>query len=280
MPSPGLSLVGFMDEPSAILHLRKQCVPPPNATDANLKALWQAAQGRLGAPTPNFGNPAIQDFPQAQAQYVEALLKLPWVVNAFGATVTPASIKMIEIDPLLAFQYTVDLSRCTHHCGHLTGPPSIDQLFSTCLPTAQPSENFDFQVQGQSALLKSRSLNFRIQMQGIIQNQAAGILFGAALPLVQVVRYNGQCYLHNGFHRAVGMRRAGATHIPCVLRDVATAQAAGIRNDGGTFPEALMTSANPPTVGHMADGRATSVQLRAFARILHVSWSDYVWPEE
>jgi hypothetical protein len=254
-------------------------VPPGNAADADLAAVWAAATARLGQPIANFGVPDIRDLPGSHTTYADALLLLPWVALTFPG-ITRDDIKLVEVDPLLAFQFTVDLSRCDHHCGYLSGHPTIDQLFATCLPTTQPSENFNFLIQNQSAIIKSRGLNLRVRAQGIFNNEIAGIVFAAALPLVQVVRFNGGYYLHNGYHRAFGMRRAGATHIPCILRDVPDVQTVGIRDDGSTFSEALLTSINPPTVGHFTQGRAADVQIRATSRILHVSWSDYIWPDE
>ena len=60
MPSQGLSLVGFMDQPQAINHLRNDCMPA-DSSDAALIGEWQAAQGMLGAAIQNAGNPDIQD---------------------------------------------------------------------------------------------------------------------------------------------------------------------------------------------------------------------------
>jgi hypothetical protein len=281
MPSQGLSLVGFLDEPQALLHFNLACVPPPGINDAQLRIEWLLAKNKLGAAFAHAGQPNVTPIPLSHASYAAAVFQLPWVIAAFqGQSVTDANVKLVEIDPLLAYQFTVDLTRSDHHCGNLSAPPTVNELFSICLPMAQASENYNFQVLGQSALIKSRSLNLRVSSAGITNNMAAGILFGAALPLVQVTRLSGRSYLHNGFHRAVGLRRRGATHIPCILRDVPDAGSAGIRNDGSTFSDALLTSADPPTLGHFTQGRGYSVQLRAMSRIIHVSWADYVWPEE
>lgn len=281
MPTAGLSLVGFMDEPQAIHHLKSACVPVVNSSDATLRADWVTAQGKIGPQIQNAGLPDIRPIPASHTAYATTLFTLPWLVQAFqGQNVTATNVQLVEIDPLLAYQFTVDLTRSDHHCGQLSNPPSDAELFATCLPTAQPNENFNYQRLGQSAIIKSRSLNLRVLTEGIINNTAAGIIFGAALPFVQVTRFNARCYLHNGFHRALGLRRRGATHLPCILRDVTDAESAGIRKDGGTFSEAVMTSANPPTVAHFSQGRALDVQIRAASRILHVSWADYIWAEE
>jgi hypothetical protein len=60
---------------------------------------------------------------------------------------------------------------------------------------------------------------------------------------------------------------------------VPDAKTAGI-NDGHTFSEALLMSANPPTLRHFTRRLAIDVDIRATSRILHISWADYVFPEE
>lgn len=280
MPTPGLSLVGFMDEPQALEHLKKACVPPAGSTDDTLRAEWAAARAKLGAPIANPGNPNLQPVPASYTTYVATLLTLPWVASAIAAGTAAANVQMVEIEPLLAYQFSIDNTRSNHHCSNLATPPALDELFATCLPTAQPIEMFTWFRDSRSVLIKAKSLNFRVQREGIMDNIAGGILFGPSLPLTQVVRLNGRCYLHNGFHRAVGLAQRGATHMPCVFRDVPDAEAAGIRADNNTFSEALLMSANPPTLGHFCQGRAYDVQIRATSRVMHVSWADYVVADE
>jgi hypothetical protein len=87
------------------------------------------------------------------------------------------------------------------------------------------------------------------------------------------MRFNGRCYLSNGFHRVVGARLAGASHVPCLVRDIVNSSELGL--NAGTFDLALLESADPPTVGHYTQKRALLVQLRATQRVLHISWADY-----
>ena len=272
MPHPGLSLLGFMNQDQALQHLKSACLPTNNS-DAALIAEWQAAQIKLGAPIPRAGHPEIKDLP-SHLQVKSALLAAqPWFMQA--QMTMPMQFKMIEIDPLLAFQFTVNTGQSKNHCSHLGQPPVDEELFDVCLPVQMPNDTFDYQVQPQSLILKSKSLNIRTQAQGLLNPSLAGIAFGPGLPLVHVVRHQGLCYLHNGFHRSYGCRLAGATHIPCVFRDVQTIEEIGIRTDGGTFPHQLMTSSNPPTVGHYTQSRACSVTLRELYKVMHISWSEY-----
>jgi ParB-like nuclease domain len=94
------------------------------------------------------------------------------------------------------------------------------------------------------------------------------------------VRLNDRYYLHNGYHRTYGAMLAGAKYIPAVVRDVADAAAAGVRDDGNTFGLNLLESAHPPTVANFKDIGSAKVGLRAMTRILHVSWAEYAIPDE
>lgn len=283
MPTAGLSLVGFMDELKAIDHLRTACCPA-DPSDAAVRAEWHAAQANLGAPIPKAGAPQIQPIPAASMPYVTGFMGNPWVTSVLQQY-PGVQVVLIEIDPLLAYQFTVDLDRSSHHCAALGRRPTIDQLLPVCLPAAQTPEQFLAQNIDRAVLISSQSTNVTIAHGGWfggppVNHPIAGVYIGTTLPFAHVTRFSGRCYLHNGFHRAVGIRMAGATHMPCLLRDVTDAAAAGVRTDGSTFSEVQLSAVNAPTVGHFAGGRAWGVQLRRHRRVVHVSWAEHLMPVE
>jgi hypothetical protein len=108
----------------------------------------------------------------------------------------------------------------------------------------------------------------------------AGAMFGVTLPFVHVVRFNGRCYLTNGFHRALGARKRGAGRMPCFFREVPTADEIGIRVDWSTFPIGLLESPYPPTLGHFTQGRAHTLPLKKVMRVVQVNWSEHALPME
>lgn len=279
MASSGLSLVGFMDETAALNHLRTTCVPP-DPSDVALKAVWQGAQVALGQPTQKAGMPAMTPIPAPQAPHIVTLMQTPWVAQALQTTLQGSTFNLVEIEQLLAFQTTVDLDRSSHHCKGLSNPPTLDELMTLCLPTVIVPEAMQVQPQAQSLLIKARCLNLKMLAQGFFPQPngptAAGVIVGLSLPLVHVVRLNGRCYLSNGFHRVVGAKLAGATQVPCIVRDVPDEQSVGIRPDGSTFSSSLLNGQNPPTLAHFTPTRACPVKLRAHSRIIHVSWAEYV----
>lgn len=282
MATAGLSLLGFMSQQDAIAHLLAHCIPA-NPDIHALIVEWQAARARKGAPMDG-GNPNIQDIPAANQPYIKTLMQQPWLAQ-FVASLPGAQFKLVEIDPLLTIYFMVDLKRSTDHCGALPQNPSVADLLSVCLPARLPNELVNMvrlpdgqekQLSVGAFLLTARSLNVRVVDAGYFQDDnKIGIQFAMPVPLVQVVRFNGRCYLHDGLHRTIGSRRKGATHIPCLFRDVQSAAGIGLRSDRSTFTLPLLEFADAPTVGHFTQGRAYEVQLRRFNRVVHVTWAEY-----
>jgi hypothetical protein len=108
----------------------------------------------------------------------------------------------------------------------------------------------------------------------------AGAAFGPSLPLVQVGRFRGRCYLIDGYHRAFALRQAGATHMPCVFVEATDYGRLGARGGYESFERDLLESADPPTCAHLAPERAYPVVLRELRRVIHVTWSQYILPAD
>jgi hypothetical protein len=243
-------------------------------------AEWTTARGRLGAPFGSPGMPDIQPIPPNDQAYVDQLTQQPWVQQTL-ASYPGASFRIVEINPLLAYQFHILNDHSDNHYAGLGPGPSIADLLPIFLPMAPPNENIRISPQFQSFLVGADSLNVRIVAQGWFQAEnKVGIQFGIGSPFVHVTRWNGKCYLTNGFHRALGASIRGAGQIPCFFRDVATPEEIGLRSDGSTFGVELLNSDNPPTLGHFTQGRAHSVPIRRVSRILQVSWSEHAMPLE
>ena len=283
MATPGLSLVGFLDQANAINHLRSGC-RTKDPSDAALIAEWQAAQAKLGDPTPRAGHPDIQEIPLEGMPHVQTL-----IAQSGGVLPPGLSMQMVEIDPLLAFQVTVDGDHSGNRCAELSNPPTLEEMLPLALPLTQEPERYETYLGEHSMMLKARSLNVRagpgghfrvkvlIEERGeVVPAEFIGMQPGFGGPHAHVVRFNGRCYLHNGYHRCFGIRRAGGTHVPCLFRDVGSSAEVGI--NPGTFQIQLLESANPPTFAHFTSGRAWDVELREFWRFISVSWSEFAIP--
>lgn len=156
-----------------------------------------------------------------------------------------------------------------------------------CLPTIQPKGEYHYSHVNpatRSVLIKTPDTNLNMSDWGLFPMQRDGVEvvfvgmeFRLNSPFVYVGRYNGRCYLANGFHRTYGAAKAGATHVPCLFREAQTPAEIGI---GSGIPLSRLEADNPPTVGHYVLDRAFPVQLRSLSRILHVSWSQYTMADE
>lgn len=288
MPSAGLSLVGFLDQARAIDHFKTVCVVA-DGSEAALVAEFTAARQRLGPPVPNAGYPDIRPMPQGLQAHADKLKQQAWVA-AILPEIEQASVQFIEIDPLLSFQLSLNIAHADRPFQASSSPPSAQELSQICIPVKQPAPEFvasRVAADSQSVIIKSQSLDLQFKQVGLFEMNLGGLnvhvggaKFHRGLPLMHVVRFNGRCYMYNGFHRAIGARRRGATHIPCVFRDVQTAEEAGLRPDMVRLQREVLESPNPPTLAHFTQGRAYPVQLRRRSRILHVTWSQYIVADE
>ena len=132
MSSPGLSLCGFMDPPQAYKHLKTVCVLD-DPCEAKLTAQFRAAKAKLGGRVANAGKPRIEAIPDKHRGYLKQLTAEPWVAMLMKGPMKGATFKMIEIDPLLAYQYTVDTARSDRICTPLGKAPSIEEMLEICL---------------------------------------------------------------------------------------------------------------------------------------------------
>src|SRR5580658_614711 len=190
MPVPGLSLVGFLDLPEALNHLRHSCVPV-DGSDVALTAEWRSAKLALGAPIPGAGHPNIQDIAAAHHPYLTGLVSQPWVAQVIGAA-PGLQFKLVEIDRLLAFQRLVDCGRLNEHGNSVGDAADFDRLLRTCLPQTQTVLKIEAYWNSQSVMLKAPGLNLRAIKDGLLDPGRVGLSFGPAPPLVLVHRFNGR----------------------------------------------------------------------------------------
>src|SRR5262249_7280833 len=157
-------------------------------------------------------------------------------------------------------------------CAGLRGAPTEEDLLRICLPPRLETIPFDAHPQPHALLLRSRSMNLEIPASGMVaQDQGrglylAGAAFGPSLPLVQIGRFQGRCYVIDGHHRVFALRQAGATHVPCVFVEATDYVRLGARGGYESFERDVLDSVDPPTCAHFAPGRAYPVVLRELRR--------------
>ena len=283
MARPGLSLLGFMDEPFARAYLEQAC-QGAGSTPAALSATWQAARNKLGAPAANAGHPGIQALPGTVRPHLRRVQNLN---PRFRDTIKNAGgwdFKSVEIDPLLSFQFHIDTDGAARSCaGVKSDPPTLGEMLQTCLPTAPAKLTHQVAPSTSGFFIRSNDLNVRLLdvRAGPTGGDTwtAQFVWGPSTPLVSVVHYGGRYYLNNGYHRAYGLRAAGATHMPCIVLEV-NSWTDFVNPSHVVFSETLLTSADPPTVAHFTQGRATAVALRNVTRFIQISLSELALPDQ
>lgn len=273
-----------MEKGPAIEHLRTTCVQA-DESDGGLEAQWRSAREKLKSRLVNAGSPRIADLPSAAEPHV-AQLRARYPDDFDGM-----DVKLVEIDPLLAMQFTIIPARCAKHFS-FDGAPNEDQLLHACLPAEPPIEEIEIVDAPGSVMIRAKStVNLQVFDEGEFEktiagrsHRFAGLQYGLSSHFVHVVRFRGRCFLHNGYHRAYGLRKRGVEMMPCIFRDVGTPEAVGVKRDAQgnllTFGMDLLESANPPTIAHFTMGRAHDVRVRVRSRLLQVSWAVYTLTED
>lgn len=281
MSLDALSLVGFMDQQSALAYLLNVCMCPNN-DPAVLIQEWQTARSQLGSSMSNAGQPQVSTL---QHPYLQQVVANPHFANVVGAQ--PWEFALVEVDALLAYQFHVLLGQAQKHCASVPNNPSVDDMLPVCLPSVYPPPSFTTYVNpGHGALVEAPDLDLAVIGEGRIvpdpsvQVFIAGLVYGQPSPWIIVREFLGRHYLANGFHRAYGLRQRGAREIPCILLHVSDFAQIGARGGGATFDQTILTSVDPPTCGHFANGRAYALRVRHLRRFLSVSWTEYVVREE
>jgi hypothetical protein len=282
MPTAGLSLLGFMSKDLARDYLRQMCVDAPSSA-VDFDRRYVAAVNRLGPQFPRAGQPDVHPIPSSHDPYLHGVQANP----RFGTAIEIQglgswSFKLVEIDPILVYQFGLSKDFARRHSGNLSNPPTLDQMLSVCLPQRLTGEQPIVSKHSNRVQITMKDMNFRLlgglQYVGNPQDQVAvtGVFCVRATNLAQVVRYNNRTYMKNGVHRGYALRLAGATHMPCLYLEAKDWSALDAGRDRETFGRDLLESANPPCCAHFSQERATDVTLRTMMRIIEVTWSDKV----
>jgi len=254
MPIGGLSLLGFMDHQLALHYLTTYCIVADQSPQALLQH-WNDARAKLGPAQPHAGQPNIQNIPVAHNAHLQQMLAA-YPILAQPAPI-PWSFRLVEIAPLLAFQFHIATELSVPRFAALPHPPQTGDMLPICLPLQPETCQPQITRSPNSIVFRDSNLNFRIL--GPLEDdptqpfKVGGIALGPGNPWVAVSRFNGRCYLSNGYHRAYEVQAAGASHIPCMLLDVPDFAGVGAQGGGATFDRALLESGNPPTCGHFTD---------------------------
>jgi hypothetical protein len=107
MPVPALSLLGFMPQKVAMHYLQHDCF---GYNSSQRRPLYEAAVARLGVAMPKAGDPEILPIPVMAGKHLADVMggqQFRLTIQGFHAF----EFALVEIDPLLAFQWHVSVQR-------------------------------------------------------------------------------------------------------------------------------------------------------------------------
>jgi hypothetical protein len=278
MPLPALSFMGFLQEQTAIGYMTISCAVADKTAPA-LRKRWLDARNQRGSAVVKAGEPEVLPMPSECVPYLNGVKTKQHYKPVFAGTQGKDwDFKLVEIAKLLAWQLHVIKSQFAAHRQAIKNTQDMREVVELCLPQALKPVALEPLPQSSGLVIKARdSLNVNLGNRGTFIEKGIppryGVEITANANLVQVVRYQGRCYLHNGYHRVCGLMQS-ITHIPCILREATEMWQTGVRDNGTTLPEEVFRSGNLPTCSHFTEGRAYAIDVRKASKIMTVTWSE------
>lgn len=255
-------MLGFMGEPEALAFQRSMLLP--GVDEAAMRATWQTATTAVGTlrAMPS-RNAALRPL-SAAAQVVAAELAAEDLfMRSFPGT---SEWQSVEIDKLLAVQGYVD----TEFVDSLTAPPQADEaeVLRFCM-RPNPLEAPLLDVQGQvtfSSHFRNNLTNAGLAWEKVDENTYRVFATVVSRPnYMYVAEIHGSYILANGYHRAVALKRAGHTRVPCLLRHFTDYNQAFLPGTQA-FSATHLAAARPPLVADFVNRHAGVVDFEMVGR--------------
>jgi hypothetical protein len=227
------ALLAWMDRDEAITtqlgaHL------PNEGQDINPQLVrWEAARQCVQSRQEyNLAGPTLEALPQELQERGQAFLQRPEIAASFQGW--DISVGLADLHNILSFQKVITSDATDRALGVDVMDPVA--LFSFCLPEAGAAVEFPVSIDNDYKGFSVASANPNIRVnQGQIANiqgqQFFGFNIGFGSTFVQVVEYQGRCFIRDGYHRCYGLLRRGVEKIPCFF-----IRARDAREFGGISP--------------------------------------------
>jgi len=208
-------------------------------------------------------NPTVQSLPAELEPLRDAVLADPIAQRAFA--LVPIEIGIVELDRLVVFQKSVNVSYVGELRTALGGTPTPEEIFRFALPVDRrydPPVHVQRNAQNVWTFI-SQSGDFRplepifidpAQVEGLSLSGAAsgiaGLVVGYGSNFLNAIRVDGRLVLNNGSHRAFTLREAGVTHAPCLIQNVSRRDELEVVGQGELTeePDRYLTAPRPPVL--------------------------------
>jgi hypothetical protein len=198
------------------------------------------------------------------------------------------SIKVVDLNKVLAFQKAIKVDGLDERLKPVLDDSTL--LGEFCVPSEQPipSQGVIADVDQRGFTVSSLNPNLRIagtQIQGAqvapeetmqpIPMLAITFLVSMGTSYLQVVRYNGRCFLRDGYHRAAGLLRAGITLVPCVYIEARSFEEVGAA-PATMFSYEILFGLRPPSLTDFWDDSVTrDVQGPSIRRVVRLRGEEF-----
>jgi hypothetical protein len=201
---------------------------------AELADFWRAAAAvyrQLELSEPEAADdPDIRALPSSVATHVNKLMAQATFRSSFDTV--PVAFGMVELDKLIASQYSLTQSVVRAVAADLAAPPKPKHLAEICLPIVPPNDDFRMACRDDNEFVfvssahdmrfLAASLVDPAEINGLrVQGHVKAVLalsLGFSTNVLNVVRLGRRVVLNNGHHRAYALRALGVTHVPCVIQ--------------------------------------------------------------
>ncbi len=149
-------------------------------------------------------------------------------------SLVPSNIGVVELDRLVVFQKSINLTHVHRIQETLSAPPSKEEIFRICLPFDHPQPAVrGARITNNSYVFVSPSNDLRFLETILLEPSqitnyspqgpmagAVGLIVGFGANYLQAIYAENRLILGNGSHRAYALRELGITHVPCVIQHV------------------------------------------------------------
>jgi hypothetical protein len=219
-------------------YLRKQAKDGASLSQSLLAEEWRAANQHIkDIAADEFGwadDAPITPLPDQLLPLRDQLLASP-VYQQRSFRIGPSEMGIVELDRLVVWQKHINLSHVARLTQQLGPSPSEETVFTLCLPLDHPKPPLQWIKTGRNTFVfvspsnDLRCMDYALVEPGQLCNfppaskviaGVAGVTVGFGSNFLHVIRIEGRMVLNNGSHRAYALRKAGITHVPCIINHV------------------------------------------------------------
>jgi len=277
----GRALLGWLGE-QEMFNLLLGHQPLPLDDLARLQAVAAAYRAAVAAhPVFHPGNPLVN----ADMPALDAVAARPDVQTAFAGMVWQPA--MVDLRDVIAFQKVVNIEGLAERVA-----PAVtnrDHLLDLCVPTTQPlaPTGLNMDADGKGFTMSSDNPNLRIAGAQVhsasvspepgapaMQLPAITFVLSMGTSFLQVARYKDRYFLRDGYHRAVGLVRAGISIVPGIYIEAKTFHEA-VSVQGALDYEVLFGDRPPLLTDFWDDAVSGEIHQLVQRKVIRVSADEF-----